>query len=48
MAEVFCSEVTSKVVEEKFNGFFKLVWEEDAAEDAADTETEAASETTEG
>lgn len=48
VAEVFCSEVTSKVVEEKFNGFFKLVWEEDAAEAAADTETEVTSETTEG
>ena len=48
VAEVFCSEVTSKVVEEKFNGFFKLVWEEDTAEDAADTETEVTSETTEG
>ena len=48
VAEVFCSEVTSKVVEEKFNGFFKLVWEEDTAEDAADTETEVTSESTEG
>ena len=32
--KVFCSDVTTKVVEEQFKGFFKLVWEEEAQEEA--------------
>ncbi len=34
IAEVFCSDVTTQVVEESFKGFFKLVWEEEAQEEA--------------
>lgn len=29
VAEVFCSDVTGRVIHEKFDGFFKLIWEND-------------------
>lgn len=32
IAEVFCSDVTGKVIHEKFDGFFYLIWEQEAAE----------------
>lgn len=32
VAEVFCSDVTSQVIREKFDGFFFLIWEQEAAE----------------
>lgn len=31
IAEVFCSDVTGKVIHEKFDGFFSLIWEQEAA-----------------
>lgn len=38
VAEVFCSDVTTQIVDEKFNGFFELVWEAENATDAADAD----------
>lgn len=35
IAEVFCSDVTGQVIHEKFDGFFYLLWEQKAAEEAA-------------
>ena len=35
IAEVFCSDVTGQVIHEKFDGFFYLLWEQEAAEEAA-------------
>ena len=31
IADVFCSDVTGKVIHEKFDGFFSLIWEQEAA-----------------
>ena len=36
IAEVFCSEVTSQVVHEKFDGFFYLTWEQAEQEEQAE------------
>lgn len=35
IAEVFCSDVTGQVIHEKFDGFFYLLWEQEAVEEAA-------------
>lgn len=35
IAEVFCSDVTGQVIHEKFDGFFYLLWEQVAEEEAA-------------